>query len=56
VSAFLLIQIFIYFSLAKYNKFKQLENNNIEGGRIYEQGKWTRITVGKMDRMKKKIY
>ena len=49
---------FIYFSLAKYNKdyFKQLENNNIQGGRIYEeQGKWTRITVGKMDEMKKYI-
>lgn len=49
---------FIYFSLAKYNKdyFKQLENNNIQGGRIYEeQGKWTRITVGKMDEMKKFI-
>jgi histidinol-phosphate aminotransferase len=49
---------FIYFSLAKYNKdyFKQLEDNNIQGGRIYEeQGKWTRITVGKMDEMKKFI-
>ena len=49
---------FIYFSLAKYNKdyFKQLENNTIEGGRIYEeQGKWTRITVGTMDEMKKFI-
>lgn len=49
---------FIYFSLANYNKdyFKQLEDNNIEGGRIYEeQGKWTRITVGKMDEMKKFI-
>lgn len=49
---------FIYFSLAKYNKdyFKQLEANNVEGGRIYEeQGKWTRITVGKMDEMKKFI-
>lgn len=49
---------FIYFSLAKYNKdyFKQLEDNNIEGGRIYEeQGQWTRITVGKMDEMKKFI-
>lgn len=49
---------FIYFSLAKYNKdyFKQLENNNIEGGRIYEeQGEWTRITVGKMDEMRKFI-
>jgi histidinol-phosphate aminotransferase len=49
---------FIYFSLSNYNKdyFKQLEDNNIEGGRIYEeQGKWTRITVGKMDEMKKFI-
>lgn len=49
---------FIYFSLAKYSKdyFRQLENNNIEGGRIYEeQGKWTRITVGKMDEMKQFI-
>ncbi|QBN18273.1 pyridoxal phosphate-dependent aminotransferase [Flavobacterium nackdongense] len=49
---------FIYFSLAKYNKdyFKQLENNKIQVGRIYEeQGKWTRITVGKMDEMKKFI-
>lgn len=49
---------FIYFSLSKYNKdyFKQLENNNIQGGRIYEeQGKWTRITVGDMGEMKKFI-
>lgn len=49
---------FIYFSLAKYNKdyFKQLENNTIQGSKIYEeQGKWTRITVGKMDEMKKFI-
>ena len=49
---------FIYFSLDNYNKnyFAQLENNNIQGGRIYEeQGKWTRITVGKMDEMKKFI-
>jgi len=49
---------FIYFSLAKYNKdyFKQLENNNIQGGRIYEeQGQWTRITVGKMNEMEKFI-
>ncbi|QBZ98682.1 pyridoxal phosphate-dependent aminotransferase [Flavobacterium sangjuense] len=49
---------FIYFSLSNYNKdyFKLLENNNIEGGRIYEeQGKWTRITIGKMDEMKKFI-
>ena len=49
---------FIYFSLSNYNKdyFKQLEDNAIEGGRIYEeQGKWTRITVGTMDEMKKFI-
>lgn len=49
---------FIYFSLVKYNKdyFKQLENNNIQGGRIYEEhGKWTRITIGKMNEMKKFI-
>ena len=49
---------FIYFSLSNYNKdyFNQLENNAIQGGRIYEeQGKWTRITVGKMDEMKKFI-
>ena len=49
---------FIYFSLAEYNKdyFSQLENNKIQGGRIYEeQGKWTRITVGKMEEMKKFI-
>lgn len=49
---------FIYFSLSNYKKdyFKQLENNSIQGGRIYEeQGQWTRITVGKMDEMKKFI-
>lgn len=49
---------FIYFSLSNYNKdyFKQLEDNAIQGGRIYEeQGKWTRITVGKMEEMKKFI-
>ena len=49
---------FIYFSLSNYNKdyFKQLENSNIQGGRIYEeQGKWTRITVGKMAEMEKFI-
>lgn len=49
---------FIYFSLSNYKKdyFKQLEDNTIQGGRIYEeQGKWTRITVGKMDEMKKFI-
>lgn len=49
---------FIYFSLANYPKdyFKQLEKNTIQGGRIYEeQGQWTRITVGKMEEMKKFI-
>lgn len=49
---------FIYFSLAKYKRdyFGQLENNNIQGGRIYEeQGKWTRITVGTMGEMEQFI-
>lgn len=49
---------FIYFSLAKYKEdyFRRLELNNIQGGRIYEeQDKWTRITVGKMDEMKRFI-
>lgn len=49
---------FIYFSLANFKKdyFKLLENNNIQGTRFYEEnGKWTRITVGKMDEMKKFI-
>jgi len=49
---------FIYFSLANFKKdyFKQLENNNIQGTRFYEEtGKWTRITVGKMDEMRKFI-
>jgi len=49
---------FIYFSLANYKKdyFKLLENNNIQGGRIYEeQGQWTRITVGRMEEMKQFI-
>ena len=49
---------FIYFSLADYDKdfFKQLENNNIIGTRIYEEeGKWSRITVGTMGEMQKFI-
>ena len=49
---------FIYFSLANFKKdyFKLLENNNIQGTRIYEEnGKWTRITVGTMEEMKKFI-
>ncbi len=49
---------FIYFSLADYDKdfFKQLENNNIMGTRVYEEkGKWSRITVGTMAEMEKFI-
>ncbi|MCF6132468.1 pyridoxal phosphate-dependent aminotransferase [Flavobacterium wongokense] len=49
---------FIYFSLANYSKdyFKLLENNNIEGTRIYEEnGKWTRITIGTMKEMQQFI-
>lgn len=49
---------FIYFSLANFKKdyFKLLENNSIQGTRIYEEnGKWTRITVGTMEEMKKFI-
>jgi histidinol-phosphate aminotransferase len=49
---------FIYFSLSNYKKdyFQQLKNNNIEGTKIYEeQGKWTRITVGTIEEMKKFI-
>lgn len=49
---------FIYFSLLNFKKdyFNILENNNIQGTRFYEEnGKWTRITVGKMDEMKKFI-
>lgn len=49
---------FIYFSLENYRNdyFKKLKENNIEGTRIYvENGKWTRITVGTLDEMKKFI-
>lgn len=49
---------FIYFSLSNYTKdyFQQLKNNNIEGTKIYEEeGKWTRITVGTIEEMKKFI-
>jgi len=45
---------FIYLSLTNYKKdfFKQLENNNIIGTKIYEEkGKWTRITVGTKQEM-----
>lgn len=47
---------FIYFSLSKYKKdyFDLLKRNDIQGTKIYEEdGKWTRITVGTMDEMKK---
>lgn len=49
---------FIYFSLENYKKdyFKQLENNNIQGTKIYEEnGKWTRITIGTMKEMRQFI-
>lgn len=49
---------FIYFSLANYKKdfFDQLKTHNIEGTEIFEEnGKWSRITVGTMDDMKKFI-
>ena len=49
---------FIYFSLVNFKKdyFQQLKDNNIQGTRIYEeQGKWTRITDGTMQEMKKFI-
>lgn len=47
---------FIYFSLANFkgDYFQKLTENNIQGTRIYEeQGKWTRITVGTMEEMKR---
>lgn len=49
---------FIYFSLANYRKdfFEQLKTHNIGGTGVFEdKGKWTRITVGTMDEMKKFI-
>lgn len=49
---------FVYFSLINYKKeyFDLLSKNNILGTRIYEEeGKWTRITIGTMDEMKKFI-
>lgn len=49
---------FIYFSLDNYKNdyFKQLENHNIEGTKIYEEnGKWTRITIGTMKEMQQFI-
>ncbi|MFH6942501.1 pyridoxal phosphate-dependent aminotransferase [Flavobacterium sp. FlaQc-50] len=49
---------FIYFSLKNYKKdfFHQLEVNNIIGTKIYEEeGKWSRITIGKKEEMQKFI-
>lgn len=49
---------FIYFSLENYKKdyFKQLEDHNIQGTRIYEEnGKWTRITIGTQKEMQRFI-
>jgi histidinol-phosphate aminotransferase len=49
---------FIYFSLANYPKdyFQLLKDHQIEGTGIYEEdGKWTRITVGTMEEMKRFI-
>jgi histidinol-phosphate aminotransferase len=49
---------FIYFSLDNYKKdyFKQLENHNIQGTKIYEEnGKWTRITIGTLKEMQQFI-
>ncbi|KQB41657.1 pyridoxal phosphate-dependent aminotransferase [Flavobacterium aquidurense] len=49
---------FVYFSLENYKKdyFKQLEDHNIMGTRIYEEnGKWTRITIGTMKEMEQFI-
>ncbi|WP_316636271.1 histidinol-phosphate transaminase [uncultured Flavobacterium sp.] len=49
---------FVYFSLENYKKdyFKQLEDHNIQGTRIYEEnGKWTRITIGTLKDMQRFI-
>jgi len=49
---------FIYFSLANYKKdfFAVLKTNNIEGTAVFEEdGKWSRITVGTMEEMKRFI-
>lgn len=49
---------FVYFSLKNYKKdfFHQLEINSIIGTKIYEEeGKWSRITIGKMEEMQKFI-
>lgn len=47
---------FLYFSLLNYPKdyFENLEKNTIQGTRIYEEnGKWTRITIGTLDEMRR---
>lgn len=47
---------FIYFSLENYKEdyFKKLKNIKILGGKTYEEtGKWTRISIGTLDQMKK---
>lgn len=47
---------FVYFSLENYkdNYFKKLKDAKILGGKTYEQnGKWTRISLGTMEEMKK---
>lgn len=47
---------FIYFSLADYkgDYFKKLETNRIKGTGVFEeQGKWTRISVGTMEQMRR---
>lgn len=49
---------FVYFSLEHYNQdfFEQLNKNNIQGTKIYEEkGKWSRITIGTMKEMKQFI-
>ena len=49
---------FLYFSLENYKKdfFEQLKNSNILGTKLYEEnGKWSRITIGTMQEMKRFI-
>ena len=49
---------FLYFSLNEYENdyFERLKINNILGGKTYEEkGKWTRISLGTEDDMKKYI-
>lgn len=49
---------FLYFSLNEYQNdyFERLKINNILGGKTYEEkGKWTRISLGTEDDMKKYV-